>query len=304
MIGRACPATLRIVLVLLCVLLSGCVPARTPHPPTVTLKVAVTPQLTNVPFYIAQEEGFYAEQGLQVEFVRVASSRDAIPSLVQGDLDVLAGFPNIGVLNAIARDTPLSFVAGRGYHAAAGCPFNGMIARKALIDSGEVASVADMRGRRVAMDRGTAGEYQVHLLLAKGGLTVQDVTPVEIPDTAVAQALEDGSIDFAFTSEPTLTSTIEAGHGVLWMQTREFAPDEPNGVITFGPNLLEKNPQVGERFMVAFLKAVRQYNQGKTERNLEILSKHIELDREFLLKSCWPPMRSDGVLDVQRVLGF
>ena len=56
--------------------------------------------------------------------------------------------------------------------------------------------------------------------------------------------------------------------------------------------------------MVAYLKGVQQYNQGKTERNLEILANHTELDREFLMKACWPAFRDDGKISVQSVLDF
>lgn len=56
--------------------------------------------------------------------------------------------------------------------------------------------------------------------------------------------------------------------------------------------------------MVAYLKAVRQYNQGKTERNLEILAKHTELDRELLKRACWPSMHNDGRINVRGVLDF
>jgi NitT/TauT family transport system substrate-binding protein len=56
--------------------------------------------------------------------------------------------------------------------------------------------------------------------------------------------------------------------------------------------------------MVAYLKAVRQYNQGKTERNLEIMEEFTKLDQELLKMSCWMPMRSDGYINVESVLDF
>lgn len=56
--------------------------------------------------------------------------------------------------------------------------------------------------------------------------------------------------------------------------------------------------------MVAYLKAVRQYNQGKTERNLEILAEFTGLDRELLKRTCWLPIRNDGRINVESVLDF
>jgi hypothetical protein len=56
--------------------------------------------------------------------------------------------------------------------------------------------------------------------------------------------------------------------------------------------------------MLAYLRAVRQLDQGKTERNLEILAEYTGLDREFLVKACWPSFHDDGWVDVQSVLDF
>ena len=56
--------------------------------------------------------------------------------------------------------------------------------------------------------------------------------------------------------------------------------------------------------MVAYLKAVRQYNQGKTERNLEIMSKHTGLDKELLKKACWSSFRDNGQINIKSVVDF
>jgi len=56
--------------------------------------------------------------------------------------------------------------------------------------------------------------------------------------------------------------------------------------------------------MVAYLQAVRQYNQGKTEKNLKILAKHTGIDQGLLKKMCWPAVRNDGQFNVESVLNF
>ena len=69
----------------------------------VKLKVLVAPFLGYAPFFIAMEEGYFAEQGLEIEFVKMGGTIEAIPALAQGKLDVLSGDISIGILNAIAR---------------------------------------------------------------------------------------------------------------------------------------------------------------------------------------------------------
>jgi sulfonate transport system substrate-binding protein len=74
------------------------------------------------------------------------------------------------------------------------------------------------------------------------------------------------------------------------------------GVVVFGPTILEDNRDLGNRFMVAYLKGVRQYNQGKTERNLEIISAFTELDSETLDAICLPTFTDDGRINFE--LGY
>jgi NitT/TauT family transport system substrate-binding protein len=53
--------------------------------------------------------------------------------------------------------------------------------------------------------------------------------------------------------------------------------------------------------MVAYLQGVKQYNEGKTERNLGILANYTRMDRELLNRTCWYPIASDGNLPRQPV---
>mgnify|MGYP001110136889 FL=1 len=56
--------------------------------------------------------------------------------------------------------------------------------------------------------------------------------------------------------------------------------------------------------MVAYLKGVRQYNEGKTEQNLVILSNYTRLDRKLLNKTCWVPITSNGTVKRQPVMEY
>jgi len=56
--------------------------------------------------------------------------------------------------------------------------------------------------------------------------------------------------------------------------------------------------------MIAYLKGVRQYNLGKTARNLDIEASATRLDRDLLARTCWQPIRGDGRINVESVLDF
>ena len=62
----------------------------------------------------------------------------------------------------------------------------------------------------------------------------------------------------------------------------------------FGPNLLEKNPEAGKKFLVAYMQGIQEYNQGKTARNLEIIGKYLEMDEAALNEAYWTPIYADA----------
>jgi NitT/TauT family transport system substrate-binding protein len=286
------------------VLAQACAPAPVETPEPMTLRVVLLPYLTFAPLFIAEEEGLFAEQGLQIEFVKLARSAQAVPALVQGELDVVGGTASLSLLNAIARGAEIRFVAGKAFVAPTGCAYNGLMARRTLIEGGALASPADLEGRRLAANPASSSGYFAERLLGTADLTLEDVQTVDLSSPVKLEAFREGTVDVAYASEPWVTRISEAGDAVLWMPGTQVVPGFQLGFILYGPALLEDNPDAGRRFMIAYLKALRQYNQGKTERNLAILAEYTELDVELLKRACWPSFRADGQIDVQSVLDF
>ena len=67
---------------------------KQPHKP-VKLKVTILPYISYAPLLIAQEEGYFADQGLEIEVVKFSRSPEAIPALVQGRLDAAGSFMSV-----------------------------------------------------------------------------------------------------------------------------------------------------------------------------------------------------------------
>jgi NitT/TauT family transport system substrate-binding protein len=274
------------------------------NPALVTLKVVSAPFLSFAPLDIAEAEGYFTEQGLQIEFVRMNTSEGAIPLLARGDLDVLAGTIGVGHLNAMARGERIKFVSDKGFFASNGCTHGGLLVRRDLVRADEAATLKGLRGTRIAANRASPSDYTLELLLGRVGLHLTDVKIEDIPSSLRPAAFEQGTIAAATTGEPWITRIVEAGHAVLVVPSEKVLPDFQSGFISYGPSLLERNTDAGRRFMVAYLKGVRQYNLGKTERNLEILAKATGQDRGLLQRMCWPAIRNSGQINVRSVLDF
>src|SRR5438105_4733467 len=87
-------------------------PPETAAAPSAPVKVRVARLngSTNVPFRLAEERGYYQQEGLDVEFLDFASNSDMIPALATGQLEIVPMPSNPATWNAIARATPVRLV--------------------------------------------------------------------------------------------------------------------------------------------------------------------------------------------------
>ncbi len=271
---------------------------------SVPLKVVVEPFLTYAPLFIAQDEGFFAQQGLKVEFVKLDRTSESVTALIHGEVDVAGGTLNAALLNAISRGARLRVVADKGYYAASPCDYSAMVVRPHLLRDDRLQGAQQWRKYRVKVNRlGTSG-YYAEKMLKSMGLTLDDLQIHDLPMTIVPDALAHGAIDVAAISEPWLTRSISSGAAVVWKSMQPVALGEDLALLFFGPHLLDSRPEIGQRFMVAYLAGVRQYQQGKTERNLQILGKYTNLDGKSLKQLCWVPFRDDGRTNVSSLIEF
>ncbi len=103
---------LSFVLILFTLPLQACKPATPAELDHVIF--AVHPFLSFAPIYIAQAEGYFTEENLEVEFVRFEDATQAFPMLIQGDIDVAGSALYPGLFNAILEDQSIKIVADRG----------------------------------------------------------------------------------------------------------------------------------------------------------------------------------------------
>ncbi len=299
---------LSIVLVFLFVL-SGCAPTAAPSVITPTLapikiKAGAPPILSNSPFFIAQDEGFFAEQGLDVEFVTIGSTTKSVPLLVSGDVDMLAGGVAVAGLNAIVKGTNIKVVADKGHYEPGKCASIAYVVRPGFIEQHKLGNISDLKGVKVSVNMTAYGGFSFETVLKNGGLTVDDVEISNLDTAAELLAVEQGTIDLVAFLEPQLTQEVQAGRVVVWMTGDKIAPGKQLAYVMYGSTILDKNPEAGKRFMVAYLKAVRQYNQGPTDRNLDIIAKYTKVDRAILKQACWQYIAEDGQIDTDSIVRF
>jgi NitT/TauT family transport system substrate-binding protein len=276
-------------------------PTDTAQP--VHIKVGYGPFASYLPFYIAQQEGYFTEQGLDVELVPIAKQSDGMPLLVNGEIDIFSGQLDIVILNAIAQGGQLKIVADKGFEDPNGCTYEAWIARPSVVAGGKLDDLRNIKGLKVDIARTQTPEYALDLLLKPVGLSTADVQVVDLATPDRVAGIKNGSIDIAFFPEPYVTQLVNSGAGVIWKPFEQYMPNYQLGILMYGKSMLE-NKDAGQRFMAAYLKAVRQYMQGKTDQNVSLMSAFLKITPDVAKQSCWQPMRTDGSIDVQSVVDY
>lgn len=210
--------------------------------------------------FVALDQGFFADQGIDLDLPRFDSAGNMIGPLGAGQIEAGSGAIGAGLWNAVARGVDVKLVADGG-HIEPNFPQQELIVRKALVDSGQVKSVADIKGLAVGMSvRGTSIEYAIVKMLAKSGLTMSDINAIEMPPTEFATAMINGKIDAAFAIQPSLTSLLTQDIATHLMYDWEAVPDGQALALLFSPQFAASDLAVP--FMIAYLKGVRVYDDA------------------------------------------
>jgi NitT/TauT family transport system substrate-binding protein len=280
--------------------------ARAGEPPggRERVRVIIAPLLSYAPLWIAQEEGFFEEEGLDVEIITMTRTAEALPALAGGKVEVLASHILPSHFNIIARGGNVRIVADKGHHDPEGCTYEAIVATPALIASGRLGEAAGFEGLRVATEKSLSGYFYIDTLLTSLGVSPEVLHTFDLPLASKADGFRNGAIDFTTAAEPWLTRLLDGGDAVLWKAVEDFVPGFQSSVILYGPALLEGGRETGTRFLVGYLRGIRRYNEGKTERNVEIVAEATGLEPELVRKACWISMDGDGDIHEESLLGY
>lgn len=216
-------------------------------------------------FIIAKERGYFQEQGLEVVLQRFDSGATIMAPLAGGQLDVGQGGTGIGTFNGIKRGFPIIAVAntvildrGNG---------NAFMVRSDL--KNEIVKVSDLKGRKVAINAMASPLlYSLGMALETGSLSLKDVTLATMPFPDLRVAFKNKAIDMGINVEPLATLVARSGEAVIWKKTDDFVnnPYQTIGSLFYNVDWARKNPDAANRFMIAFLKGVRDYHDAMTKR--------------------------------------
>lgn len=230
----------------------------------------------HAPLFVAQQEGFFKQEGLDVKFISPADPADPSKLVAAGKADLgityqpqlliqtSQGLPLARIATLIA--TPLNCVMVNGDSA--------------------IRSIKDLKGKKIGYSSGAIDLATLQILLKTQGLSLKDVTPINVRYD-LTQALLTKNVD-AVIGVMRNVEPIEmqlAGHParVFYIEENGFPPYDELVIIT---NKKEINDPRIPKFLAALNLGV-QYLVNHPEKSWELFAKnHPELNNE-LNKRAW-----------------
>lgn len=220
--------------------------------------------------FLAEIEGFFREQGLDIAFVRMPSGADAIKALRQGSVDMGMGteFPfvreiiqgrNIKVITTVWRGDVL-YLAGRR-------------------DRG-IREPSDFRGKKIALPMGTQLEFFLGRHLLYHGMTLKDIA---IIDTNLLRLLDQVLLEEAdgvvCTEWDLAIARRELGENIVSWPIQDKQPTY--GVIACRSEFVKFKPDIIKRFLHALRQSELYYQEHPQKARAQILDYPVRKDSFF-----------------------
>ncbi len=205
------------------------------------------------PLTLAKEAGIFKKNGLDVTIRKIPQASRHL-AIASGDIQCAATTVETWIVwNASGIATKQIFQLDKSYGA------DGMVVRN------DIKSIADMKGKKVAASApGTAPYFTLAWFLKKNGLSVKDVTVVNMEPGPAAQAFIAGQNDAAMTYEPYLSAVRAAPQAGKIIAT---TLDYPMVMDTFGctPKFLDENPKAAKALADSYFAALELIASDQTK---------------------------------------
>ncbi len=224
------------------------------------------------PLTLAREAGIFKKNGLDVTIKKIPQASRHL-AIMSGDIQCAATTVETWVAwNANGVATRQIFQLDKSYGA------DGMVVRNAT------AKIADLKGKTVAASApGTSPYFALGWMLKKNGLSVKDVTVVNMEPGPAAQAFIAGQNDAAMTYEPYLSSVREKPEAGKIIAT---TLDYPMVMDTFGctPAFLKDNEKAAKALADSYFEALAMIEKDKA-KSYEIMGADVKQSGEAFGKS-------------------
>jgi NitT/TauT family transport system substrate-binding protein len=259
--------------------------------------IGYLPIAVDLATFVAQEKGFFAEEGLEVELVQFATSNQVAEALIAGRIDASSYFA-YPVVFAVEQSQPGTFKEIGTVIVSSEHPFLFILAGK---NDSSIKTLADLEGKTVGMFPGSTTQAQLRHALKTVGV---DPSTVNMQPIAAAQqlgALSAGSVDALFALEPTATIGELKGISRKVENVEKYLPEPNYNAISAVTNSYRsENPKAVAKIVAAQDRAIDFIRENPEEARM-VLTKYTSLDNETAVKAgIGFPLKSEDAKDISK----
>ncbi|MGD1895570.1 MAG: ABC transporter substrate-binding protein [Phormidesmis sp.] len=237
---------------------------------SLAMSMGSAPWVGQVPLYIAQEKGFFEEEGLDFELSLFGASGDYISAFLGENIDSVAPVSSEAVLmKSQGKDFKIVLVQDNSVGG------DGILARNGI------ESIEDFRGQQIAVDTTGVSYFFLLQVLKEAGLTKDDIEVVNADPAAAAAAFESGNVDIAVSYSPYLQQTDRAIEDGRIIYDSSQMPTAIIDLYLVDTAFIEENPAAVQAFVNAIFKGT-QFMTDSPEEALEIGAAELEVTTEEL----------------------
>lgn len=240
-----------------------------------TVRFARVAFMGEVAAYIAEDQGYFADEKLNMVVKQNAAGKESLKDLFEGRVDIITTAETPIVYAAFKRDD-FYIIAGVAHSET----MAGAIARR---DSG-INSPAEIKGKRIALFEGTASDYLLDQYLISNDLSYEDIQRIDMKPKIMVDELVQGRVDGIFGWEPHIkNASAQLGDNAYLLPT--VGLKTMDWVIVVSKSYAEQNPQV----LVKFLRAIDRANsfiRGNNAQAAAIFSRRSGISQD-LVKALW-----------------
>jgi NitT/TauT family transport system substrate-binding protein len=264
----------------------------------IPVNVAVIPIVDTAALWLGVEQGFFEDEGLDVEIDTAAGGAAIVPGVVSGDFEF--GFSNyVSLYFANDRGLGLSVVAN-GVTAGADLErdFGGVV----VSADSDIETAADLSGRTVSVNTlANIGDSTVSQIVNDDGGDASTIEFVEVGFPDAPAALEGGQIDAAWIVEPFLTQAVDAGARVVTYNFNGFDPELDVAGYFTSERMIAENPEVVDSFRSAMNTSL-EFAEANPDEVRDILTTYTTLTPELIEQIALPRFRAEVDLDAAQRL--
>lgn len=209
-----------------------------------TLKLGHSTWVGYGPFFVAQEKGFFKEEGVDIELVTMEDTPAKMAALQAGQIDLVAStvdeFPIYMPPGKMLRYI-LAVDNSKGG--------DGIVALK------EITKLTDLKGKKVAFETGSVSQFFFDAVIKEAGMSESDVEVVNMTATDAGVAFAARQVDAAVTWEPALSQGANAAHGHLLLSSAD-KPGLITDVVAVTPETATKHAAELKAFVRAWYRAL------------------------------------------------